>query len=72
MHSVQVIKGKKLFVIIETMFSVSNSKYAELIEDLDHHLKCNGLRANPNCVNLPTIHTSDREVNRIASSDRLN
>lgn len=70
--SIQVIRGKKLFVIIETMFGVATSGYAEPVEELTRHLRCNGLRANPTTISMPTIFASDREVKRLASMDKLN
>ena len=72
MHSIQVIKGRKLFIIIETMFGVSQANYAYPIEELTRHLSCNALRANPNTIELPVIHVADREVKRLADSHRIN
>jgi len=67
MFSVQVIRGKKLFVIIETSYGKSQSGYPHKIEEMARILKCNPVRANPNCVILTTIHTSDREVKHLSS-----
>jgi hypothetical protein len=70
--AIQVIKGKKLFVIIETMFGVANSGYAYPLDEFSHYWRCNALKSNPNTIHMPTIFTSDREVKRLADSGKLN
>lgn len=72
MNAIQIIKGKKLFVLIETLYGVCNSTYAQEISELPSQLRYNILFSRKGVVQLPTIHTSDKEVCRIADTIHLN
>ena len=65
MPTVQVIKGKKLFVIIETMHKTSEISEAHDIDELNWFLGKNALLHNKNTIELIAINTSDREVKRL-------
>ena len=72
MKAIQIIKGKKQFVIIEVLYGLADSGYSLDMHLLGHTLSHSALMGNKDTVMLPTINTTDKEVRRVADMNKLN